>query len=381
MEPRIIKTDEQYHYFLREVRELSAGDPDPSTAAGARLELLAKLVEDYEKTRILLEKPDPIDAILFRMEQRGLRQKDIADLLGGKNRASEVLARKRPLTLPMIRSLHERLDIPAGLLIREPAAMSALSAGDVEAECASRSREMGSSQLVEDVYFSADVETDGPIPGPYSLLSFGLVLAGRFDGRSFSAPTTYDQTFYRELKPISDEYEAEALAVNGLDRARLMLQGSDPVDAMTEAAEWVRQIAGVGRPVLVAFPLSFDWTWLYWYLVRYSRHGSPFNHSSCFDIKTAYAVKARLPMASAGKNKIAADLQSSRPHTHNALDDAIEQAEIFSKVFRMTFAQPSHPVTAKEEQWKVQHGSHSRAASQVLQRPTERIAGDSARGE
>jgi HTH-type transcriptional regulator/antitoxin HigA len=127
LEPRIIKTDEQYRRFLSEVELLAAEDPDPESEAGARLELLAKLVEDYEKARFPFEKPDPIDAILFRMEEQGLRQKDIAELLGGKNRASEVLARKRPLTLPMIRSLYERLDIPAGLLIREASATYAVS--------------------------------------------------------------------------------------------------------------------------------------------------------------------------------------------------------------------------------------------------------------
>lgn len=122
MDIRIIKTDEQYRRALAELERLAESDPDPDTADGARLELLAKLVEDYEKSRFPLNKPDPVDAIVFRMEQQGLRQKDIAELLGGKNRASEVLARKRPLTLPMIRALHERLAIPSDLLIREPAA-------------------------------------------------------------------------------------------------------------------------------------------------------------------------------------------------------------------------------------------------------------------
>ncbi len=122
MEPQIIKTEEQYRHYLGEVSRLAAGDPDEQTEEGARLELLAKLVEDYEKSRFSFAKPDPIEAILFRMEQQGLRQKDIADLLGGKNRASEVLARKRPLTLSMIRALHERLHIPSELLIREPEA-------------------------------------------------------------------------------------------------------------------------------------------------------------------------------------------------------------------------------------------------------------------
>lgn len=122
MEPRIIKTEEQYRVFLQEVERLALLDPDPESREGARLELLAKLVEDYEKERVRFKKPDPIDAILFRMQEQGLRQKDLADILGGKNRASEILSRKRPLTLQMIRALYERLSIPPDLLIREPAA-------------------------------------------------------------------------------------------------------------------------------------------------------------------------------------------------------------------------------------------------------------------
>jgi len=120
MDIRIIKTDEQHRKALEEIGRLAEMDPAAESIEGARLELLAKLVEDYEKDRFIFKKPDPIDAIIFRMEERGLRQKDIADLLGGRNRASEVLSRKRPLTLPMIRALHEKLDIPPALLVREP---------------------------------------------------------------------------------------------------------------------------------------------------------------------------------------------------------------------------------------------------------------------
>ena len=118
---RIIKTKAHHKTALEEIARLTRLDPAPESSDGLRLELLAKLVEDYEAGRFVFARPDPIDAILFRMEERGLRQKDVARLLGGKNRASEVLARKRPLTLPMIRALHEKLDIPPALLIREPA--------------------------------------------------------------------------------------------------------------------------------------------------------------------------------------------------------------------------------------------------------------------
>jgi HTH-type transcriptional regulator/antitoxin HigA len=123
MEPRIVKTEEQYRRYLGEVERLAAQDPDPDSAAGSRLELLAKLVEDYEKARFKFRKPGSVEAILFRMEEQGLRQKDIAEILGGKNRASEVLSGKRSLTLPMIRALYEKLSISLELLIREPAAV------------------------------------------------------------------------------------------------------------------------------------------------------------------------------------------------------------------------------------------------------------------
>ena len=184
-----------------------------------------------------------------------------------------------------------------------------------------------------DIYFSADVETDGPIPGPYSMLSIGIVYAGRFDGHQFERPKNYDTSYYAELKPISDDFQEEALRVNGLDRTRLIQEGLDPKDAMTQAASWIMSLAGNGRPVLVAFPLSFDWSWLYWYFVRYSANGSPFEHSRCFDIKTAYAVKAHIPLSNAGRASLPAHLRTSLAHSHHALSDAIEQAEIFANIF------------------------------------------------
>ena len=121
MVPRIIKTKAQHKMAVEEVNRLVRLNPPAESSDGLRLELLAKLVEDYEKARFVFLKPDPVEAILFRMEERGLRQTDIARMLGGKNRASEILARKRALTLPMIRALHEKLNIPPALLIREPA--------------------------------------------------------------------------------------------------------------------------------------------------------------------------------------------------------------------------------------------------------------------
>jgi HTH-type transcriptional regulator / antitoxin HigA len=119
LEPKIIKTEEQYQVYLTEVNRLAADDPAPATTDGDRLELFAKLVEDYEKARFQFNRPDPIDAIRFRMEEQGLRQIDLAPFLGGRNRVSEVLAGKRPLTVASIRALSDALHIPADLLVRE----------------------------------------------------------------------------------------------------------------------------------------------------------------------------------------------------------------------------------------------------------------------
>lgn len=185
-----------------------------------------------------------------------------------------------------------------------------------------------------DAYFSADVETDGPIPGPFSMLSVAMVYAGTFDGRRFDRPAKYDVKFYRELKPISTNFQPDALRVNGLNRDRLIIQGEDPHLAMTEAFRWVQTVAGSAKPVLVAYPLSFDWSWLYWYFTQYSSNGSPFEYSRCFDIKTALAVKAHLPISEAGRSRLKSFLKANHSHTHHALDDAIAQAEIFANVFQ-----------------------------------------------
>ena len=99
---------------------------------------------------------------------------------------------------------------------------------------------------------------------------------------------------------------------------------------------WVAQQLGPGeRPILVAYPLGFDWMFLYWYFVAFSKTGSPFDFSSALDMKTMYQQKARVPVSRAGRNDLPAELRSMSPHTHNALDDAIEQADIFCRLFEL----------------------------------------------
>tara|TARA_B100000959_G_C14991595_1_gene628154 strand:- start:3087 stop:4292 length:1206 start_codon:yes stop_codon:yes gene_type:complete len=119
MKPKIIKIEEEYKKSLNEVERLIALDPYPGTPEADRLDLLAMLTENYEKEHFIFNLPSPIDAIRFRMEMQGLKQKDLVPYIGSKSKVSEVLSGKRPLTIQMIRELHKGLDIPAEVLLQK----------------------------------------------------------------------------------------------------------------------------------------------------------------------------------------------------------------------------------------------------------------------
>ncbi|MFG3015231.1 3'-5' exoribonuclease domain-containing protein [Streptomyces cinerochromogenes] len=192
---------------------------------------------------------------------------------------------------------------------------------------------MPARRVKPSLYVSVDIEADGPIPGPYSMLSLGAAVAGVQDGAGFTAADPEERTFYRELRPISEEFVPEALAVSGLDRARLTAEGAEPSVVLAEFAAWVREVSAGAQPVICGYPASYDWTFLYWYLIRFTG-SSPFGHSGCLDMKTLYATKARLPLRAVAKGTMPRELLSRRRHTHHALDDAIEQAELFARLMR-----------------------------------------------
>lgn len=116
MKPKILKSETEYEAALARVDYLM--DAAPGSAEEEELELWSMLIERYEEEKYPIDMPDPVEAIRFRMDQEGLKQKDLEPYFSGKNRISEVLNRKRPLTLAMIRSLHRGLGIPAEVLIR-----------------------------------------------------------------------------------------------------------------------------------------------------------------------------------------------------------------------------------------------------------------------
>jgi HTH-type transcriptional regulator / antitoxin HigA len=114
---RTIENEADYEAALAEVEELM--DAEPGTPEGARLDVLVTLIEAYEARHWSIDAPDPIEAIRVRMEQRNLRQRDLEPMIGSRGRVSEVLSRKRALTLPMIRKLARGLDLRADILIQK----------------------------------------------------------------------------------------------------------------------------------------------------------------------------------------------------------------------------------------------------------------------
>ena len=111
-----IKTKKDYQNALNRLEVIF--DAKPNTNEGDELEILSLLIDNYEKEHDPIESPDPIEAIKFRMEQMGYKQKDLADIIGYKGRVSEILNKKRKLTLEMIRNLNEKLNIPLDALIK-----------------------------------------------------------------------------------------------------------------------------------------------------------------------------------------------------------------------------------------------------------------------
>lgn len=117
MNIKMIKTEDEYHEALNRLNEIF--DAQPETSEGEEAELLALLIENYEEDFYKINAPDPIVAVKIRMEEMALKQKDLIGVLGSKGIVSEVLSRKRKLTVKMIRNLSEKLKIDPGILVRD----------------------------------------------------------------------------------------------------------------------------------------------------------------------------------------------------------------------------------------------------------------------
>jgi len=117
MNVKVIKSEKEYKQALDRLEVVF--DALPDTPEGDEAELLVILIEKYEDENFPIEAPDPIEAIKFRMKQMNMKKKDLAAILGYRSRVTEILKKKRKLTLKMIRNLHEKLNIPYESLIRD----------------------------------------------------------------------------------------------------------------------------------------------------------------------------------------------------------------------------------------------------------------------
>lgn len=172
-----------------------------------------------------------------------------------------------------------------------------------------------------EIYVSTDVETDGPIPGPHSMLSLGAA--------AYLADKTLVSTFCANLETLPGAAGlAETMAwwAENPDAYARTREALEPPDAaMKRYAEWVARLPG--KPVFVAYPAGFDFLFVYWYLIRFVGH-SPFSFSA-LDIKTFAMATLKRDYRDASKRDMPARWFDPAPHTHVALDDALEQGALF----------------------------------------------------
>ncbi len=174
---------------------------------------------------------------------------------------------------------------------------------------------------MSEVYVSTDVETDGPIPGPNSMLSFASA--------AYRADKTLLGTFTANLETLPGAQGNEKTMAwwgqhpGAWAATRTDLQ--DPADAMRRYVAWIKGLPG--RPVFVAYPAGFDFLFVYWYLIRFTGD-SPFSFSA-LDVKTYAMALLRTEYREAVKRNMPRRWFDPKPHTHVALDDAIEQGALF----------------------------------------------------
>jgi hypothetical protein len=175
-----------------------------------------------------------------------------------------------------------------------------------------------------ELYVAVDVEADGPIPGPYSMLSLGMAVAGH-----------PGLTFYTEIRPISDDFVPAALAVSGLDRDRLRREAPPAEEAMRAAARWVNGLRRIGRPVFLAAPAVWDGMFVHWYFMRFTG-SSPFGATgSGIDLRGYWMGLNGGEWVATRKGRIKHALGlTDLPHTHHAGEDAVELARLFDAVRR-----------------------------------------------
>ena len=176
----------------------------------------------------------------------------------------------------------------------------------------------------DEMYISVDIETAGPNPSQYSLLAIGAC--------SVAQPKI---SFYIELKPVNDQLLPEAHAIHNLSIQDLKSRGTAPEKAMAEFAAWLEEVVPPGeRPVFVAFNAPFDWMFVSDYFHRYLG-GNPFGHAA-LDMKAFYMGLHGSSWKETAMSNVAEGYLDGRQISHNALEDAQDQAQIFTRLYNLS---------------------------------------------
>ena len=174
---------------------------------------------------------------------------------------------------------------------------------------------------VIEIYVSTDVETDGPIPGPHSMLSFASA--------AYTPDKQLMSTFSANLEVLpgacADPKTAAWWQTNPEAWAACRSNLQDPQLAMADYLRWLKSLKG--EPVFVAYPAAFDFMFVYWYLIKFTGE-SPFSHAA-LDIKTYAMALLRRPYRESAKRNMPQRWFDDLPHTHVALDDAVAQGALF----------------------------------------------------
>ena len=186
--------------------------------------------------------------------------------------------------------------------------------------------------MMAEIYVSTDVETDGPIPGPHSMLSFASA--------AYRADKTLIGTFAANLETLPGAsghpdtmswWQTQPVAWAAARR-----DPQDPAQAMPDYVAWLKQLPG--PPVFVAYPAGFDFLFVYWYLIRFAGE-SPFSFSA-LDVKTFAMALLKKEYRQSVKRNMPARWFDPLPHTHLALDDAIEQGALFCNMLAENVLRP-----------------------------------------
>lgn len=179
---------------------------------------------------------------------------------------------------------------------------------------------------MKEIYISTDIETDGPIPGPNSMLSFGSA--------AYLADKTLVSTFTANLETLpdatGDPKTMEWWATQPVAWAACRENLQSPEVAMKNYLTWIKSLPG--KPVFVAYPAGFDFLFVYWYLIRFAGE-SPFSHSA-LDMKTFAMALMKTNYRDSTKRRMPRGWFDDLPHTHLALDDAIEQGALFCNMLK-----------------------------------------------